>query len=205
MPEVSTVKEPKPVTTIAMWNKKAAKTGVGNAPQFLRDTRAFLLSAELQTTTKPILDQLDQRRIFPSQAIPLLFEALAKHESKTLVKKAEINQARGNFIVQVFDRAQVTLKAPNGILVAIHRSERGDEAEHWADRYLSERSGAHCYATIESKVDKTRLTIERIDAIARMYPKKTPAATVPTVKVSADRLSFGVGGQYNKPVYFSRG
>lgn len=189
--------------TIEVWSKRAAKTGVGTAGKFLQETRPFLSSEKLAPYTAAILQNLDQGKLYPSQAINALYEALSKYESKKRIAQATRANKVQNFTVSIF--GEPTFVYPDGILIASYRCERGDDAQAWADRYLSEHAPVNSYATITSRTEATKLKIDRLGAMARINRKKARAATVPTVRVSADRLSFGVGGQYNKPQYFSRG
>jgi len=206
MPELQAAKDPKKpiaITSIKQWIKAAAQKRNINNPGFLKETKFFLSTCELSSEVLPILQAWEKQPI-TNKAIEAIYRILADHHSAKLLDKAASSAKRNNWTVRIFGSDSHVLNGPVTL-----REEKtfamGWDAERYADRRLCE-GGSDYFAIIDSHTEKTELRIERRDAIDRVLnARKAQAATVPTVKVSASRLSLGVGGQYNKRVYFSRG
>jgi len=200
MPENCATKDPKPIETIGQWIKAAQQKKNSNNPAFLRTTKGFLLGSVAGSELFPIIQGWEKTPI-TNKAIEAIFSVLTKYHADQKVAAMQKSAKQHNWTVRIF--GSEVLDGPETILLEVS-FEKGWDAERFADRWLCV-SMNYTHATIEAKTEKTKLTITRLDAMARMNPKPVQPATVPTVKVSASRLSLGVGGQYNKKVYFSRG
>lgn len=200
MPETTAAKDPKPIDSIGAWIKAAQLKRNQNNPKFLQDTKSFLLTCEARSEALPILQSWEKTPI-SNKAIEAIFAVLLKYHAKHAEKRIASETKAKNWTMRVW--GSEVLEGPETVLLEL-TFERGWDAERMADLWLC-KSANYTRATIEAKTEKTKLTVFRLDAMARVFAKKAQAATVPTVRVSASRISLGVGGQYNKKVYFSRG
>ena len=190
------------ITTIGMWVKAARQKKNINNPQFLKETKFFLLSCVAAEKVKPIFSDWEKTPI-TNKTIEAIFRILIEYHVDALIERNEASAKRNNWTVRIFgsdvqdgpieEKGKETFKT-------------GWEAEQFAIRRLCAGcSGSNYYALIDAHTEKTELRIERSDALARNEKRKIAPACTDQVKVSKERLSFGVGGQYNKKFYFSRG
>jgi|SRR5579885_989554 len=200
MAETKATKDPKPIDTIGAWIKAAQLKRNQNNAKFLQDTKSFLLTCEARSEVLPILQAWEKTPI-TNKTIEAIFAVLIKYHARNAEKRIVSETKAHNWTVRIW--GSEVLQGPETILLEL-KFEKGWDAERFADLWLV-KSANYTHATIEALTEKTKLTVTRLDAMARVFRKPAQAATVPTVKVSASRLSLGVGGQYNKPVYFSRG
>lgn len=201
MPEVQTVKEQSAITSIKQWLKAATQKRNLNNPAFLKETRQFLSTYELRSEVLPILQSWDKAPI-TNKAIESIYKVLVNHHSAKLLEKSERVAESSNWTVYIWGSRKV-LDGPK-VLLDMKRCKTGWEAEQWADRHLID-CPSDAYAVIDSHTEKTKLTVYRQDAMARREKRVVPCATTDQIKLSKARLSWGVGGQYNKRFYFSRG
>lgn len=200
----------KEIKTIAAWIKQAGKTGAGNAGKFLEDTRGFLLSAELKEITTPIFGKLDAKETFPTPAIQALYKVLGAKQANDLLTKAYQQGEREEskcWIATVYEPDNSPIANNQAKVIARQSFESEYDARGWANRFLTNHSASDHYATIQGKKEKTCYNLTRDEAMYMVIKGtwKPAAATVKQVRVSATRLSLGVGQQRNKPTYFSRG
>lgn len=209
-PEVS---KPKTIDSIAGWVKAATQKRNLNNPEFLRATIPFLLNCDVKEKVTPIVREW-QKTPITNKAIESIYRILADYYGSQKLERAARSCESKNWTVHIHDvdpsneRLIPTDKGfkHTGETVELYSKgfATGWEAENWACLRLRE-SGSKAFATIDAQTEKTKLTIYRNDALARLEKRKVPCATTDQVKVSKDRLSWGVGGQYNKKFYFSRG
>ena len=189
------------IQSVKAWITQATKKKNLNNPKFLQDTRSFLMSCEAKEKIAPIFSQWEKTPI-TNKTIDAIYKVLIDLHCSAELDKAERTSVNSNVTVCIY--GSLVLDGPIQLLDG-KKFARFQDAETWADNHLVNQP-SNAYAVIDSHTEKTKLTIYRQDALARSYEKRViKAACTDQVKVSKDRLSWGVGGQYNKRFYFSRG
>lgn len=182
-----------------LWLKASTRTRHNG--NFLAATRRWLEQVEGEKA-KAVFIQLDYGKIDSGTAIQVLYQIVMIGKLDRSLQKTAEQEARKNWFCTVY--GDPTPVNPQVVIVReSFESER--EARGFCDRYLTNHGASSWYGEIEAKNEKTHYRIDRQDSFARLNPKPVKAATTTQVKLSATRLSWGVGGQYNKPQYFSRG
>lgn len=195
--------DPATIDNPVLWLKLAERTQrkqPGRISSFLADTRGFLGRVGGERC-RAVFVQLDYNKIAHNVALEALFAILMTERAEALIKKTAQGEKSKSWAVTIY--GDPVLGKENPVIRKECESEK--EARGWCDRFLFNHSASSWYGVVEGKRESTRYKVERLDSFARLNPKPVKPATVTQVKLSAARLSFGVGGQYNKPVYFSRG
>lgn len=195
--------DPKTIDNPVVWLKLAERTQrkqPGRIGSFLADTRGFL-GRQGGERCKAVFAQLDYNKIAHNVALEALFAILMTERAEELIKKTAEGEKSKAW--------KVTIWAPNPMggerAMVTQNCGSEQEARGWCDRFLFNHSASDWWGEIEGKRESTKYRVDRQDAIARLNPKPVKPATTIQVKLSASRLSWGVGGQYNKKYYFSRG
>lgn len=189
----------KTIDSPTLWLKASSRTRHNR--NFLNATRRILEQWEGEKA-KAVFIQLDYGKIDSGTAIQILYQIVMVGKLDRQLEKTAEQEAKKNWIVSIIGDPT----AVNDQVVVLRQAfESEKEARGFCDRYLFNHAASSWYGMIESKTEKTTYRVERLDSFARLNPKPVKAATVPIVKVSASRLSFDVGGQYNRPYYTSRG
>jgi hypothetical protein len=190
----------KTIDSPTLWLKAAVKTR--HNVNFLNVTRAFLVSHGGEKM-KAVFAQLDYNKIDSVTAIQAIYDMLFSERGKQQIARGEQQQRNSNWTVTIYSEGTALNEKP---VVCSQSFSTEKEATGWACRYLTNQSASSWYCTIEARTEKTSYRIDRTMAMGMLLnPMKHYTATTPQVKVSKSRLSWGVGGQYNKPQYFSHG
>lgn len=134
---------------LTKWMNGATKTGVRNAEAYLQTTRHLLIHPTIHHLTRDILERLDRKEIYPSQAINLLYVALAEYWSNAEMKhdqeKIHKKQIKKKWWVQIWDHRLDKVVEEKGFAGEM-------EARDWVDgRMDTNRQIAHIASTVDEK------------------------------------------------------
>jgi len=201
-----------------MWLRKANSKASASALGFIQSYREWLVSSEVAPIATPIIRQVDEGTLMPTNALPQLRDAIfaymvkqeadqaeAKHAAKldqsegdsegpAKVWRATIYNSKGE-IVQA-------RKANGKVEDLIQEFSLNQRASEWVDRRLVLDCPSDCHGVVTHLPTGRELTIERADSHARVFrPGKRPVIRngKPSgglgfqAKASQTRVTFSAG------------
>lgn len=190
----------KTIDSPAMWLKASTRTRhTGN---FLNTTREKVVQWEGEKA-KAVFIQLDYGKIDASTAVQALYTIVMVGKLDRSLQRTAESEARKNWIVSII--GDPTPVNPQ-VVVLRQAFETETEARGFLCRYLTNHGASSWFGVIEAQNEKTRIQITRNEAMGMLLnPYKHHTATVNVVKCAAKNVRKRMGGQYNRPQYFSRG
>jgi hypothetical protein len=184
----------------ALWMKAATRTR--HVANFLNATRVFLVR-HCGEKVKAVFAQLDYNKIDSTTAIQAIYDLLFSERGQNQREKGEQERRNSNWSATIYGDP-TAVQPVNVVCCQFFGSEK--EATGFLCRYLTNHGASTWYGILTARDEKTQIRIDRDLAMGMLLnPMKHPTAMVKQVKISATRLSWGVGGQFNKPYYRSLG
>lgn len=193
---------------------KATTKAAASAGAFLATHRAWLVTGDLASLTRPILSKLDSKEIMPTPALEAIRAVVLGHMIAGEIRKGEEamnrreeqeNASPKNWTATIYNpkgEIQTRINAKGEVEDLQQSFDKAQEADGWTDRKLVEGAsdwfGVISHATMVNRQgDPISTTVMRIDAMARVFKQAKGAVCKSQVK-SAGKLSFGVKVKENR-------